>query len=354
MISRSCQGPCLQGAWRRGLAGCLAGLLLSTAGAQPGGERNAAPVAGVQAPSEQRSVGAWLVRMNEASRRRAYVGTVVVSTGASMASARIWHVCDGTQPIERVVALTGAPRTTFRRNDEVVTFLPQSMVAVTERRESSGLFPNLLRTGDEAVGQFYQARPSGSDRVAGLEADVVLIEPRDRFRFGYRIWSERTSGLVLKLQTLNLDGQVLEQVAFSELQLDAPVSMQKLARMMDSTEGYRIERIEPAPTTALSEGWAIANPVPGFRSVSCQKRSVASLDGRANEAAMQWVFSDGLAIVSLFVQPYDPRRQLHEGATAVGATHTLTRRNGAWWVTAVGEAPLQTLAGFAKGLERRQ
>ena len=325
---------------------------MATASAQSGGDRSAAPVPGIETAGEPRSVGAWLVRMNEASRRRAYVGTVVVSTGASMASARIWHVCDGTQQIERVVTLTGVPRTTFRRNDEVVTFLPQSMVAVTERRESLGLFPKLLRNGDEAVGQFYQARSTGHDRVAGLEADVVLIEPRDRLRFGYRVWSERVSGLVLKLQTLSLEGQVLEQVVFSELQLDAPVSMQKLARMMDSTAGYRIERNEAAPTTALTEGWSIVNPVPGFRSVSCQKRSVASVDGRANESAMQWVFSDGLATVSLFVQPYDARRQLLESATAVGATHTLTRRHGAWWVTAVGEAPLQTLAGFARGLER--
>ena len=352
MTPRLCRGSRAPVGWRAGLASFLTGVLVVGASAHAGGERNAAVTPGVETAVQPRSVGAWLARMNEASRRRAYVGTVVVSTGDSMASARIWHVCDGTQQLERVVTLTGAPRTTFRRNDEVVTFFPQSMVVVTERRESLGLFPKLLRDGDEAVGQFYQARFVGHDRVAGLEADVVLIEPRDRSRFGYRVWSERSSGLVLRLQTLSLEGQVLEQVAFSELQLDAPVSLQTLARMMDRTAGYRIERSEPTSTTALSEGWTLANPVPGFRSVSCQRRSVAGVDGRVNQAAMQWVFSDGLATVSLFVQPYDPRLHAFENATVHGATHTLTGRHGAWWVTAVGEAPLSTLAGFAKGLER--
>ncbi|MDP2367847.1 MucB/RseB C-terminal domain-containing protein [Rhodoferax sp.] len=339
---------------RVGLAAVIAVCLISTAGAQTGGLPGAATATGTEAGLDQRSVRAWLVRMHEASRRRAYIGTVVVSDGVNMASARIWHVCDGTQQIERVVTLTGAPRTTFRRNDQVVTFLPQSMVVVTERRESLGLFPNLLQTGEATLGQFYQVRQSGHERVAGLEADVIVIAPRDRLRFGYRIWSEQGSGLALKLQTLNVDGQVLEQVAFSELQLDAPVSLQKLARMMGSTEGYRIERVESSPTTALSEGWTIANPVPGFQSVSCHKRPVAPLNGSAPETAMQWVFSDGLGTVSLFVQPFDPRRQPVEGATALGATHTLTRRNGAWWVTAVGEAPLQTLEAFVQGLERKR
>ena len=328
--------------------------LVSTAGAQTGSWPGTATAAGSEAGADQRSVGAWLARMHEASRRRAYIGTVVVSDGVNMASARVWHVCDGTQQIERVVTLTGTPRTTFRRNDQVVTFLPQSMVVVTERRESLGLFPNLLQAGGANVGQFYQVRQSGHERVAGLEADVIVIAPRDRHRFGYRIWSEQSTGLVLKLQTLSVDGQVLEQVAFSELQMDAPVSLQKLARMMGSTEGYRIERVESAPTSALSEGWTIAKPVPGFQSVSCHKRPVAPLNESAPETAMQWVFSDGLATVSLFVQPFDPRRQAAQGATTLGATHTLTRRHGAWWVTAVGEAPLQTLEAFAQGLERRR
>ena len=136
--------------------------------------------------------------------QRNYVGTLVVSSGTgAMSSARIWHACRGDQQVERVDSLTGAPRSTFRRNEEVVTFLPETRVARTEKRESLALFPNLLKPDETSIPEFYAARRVGADRVAGFETDVVQLVPRDSLRFGYRIWSEKKTGLVVKLQTLD-------------------------------------------------------------------------------------------------------------------------------------------------------
>ncbi len=304
----------------------------------------------VAAPGE-RSISEWLQRMHEASRRRAYIGTLVVSSDGAMSSARVWHICDGRQQMERVEALTGTPRSTFRRNDEVITFSPQSRVAVVEKRESLGLFPQLLKSPDAAIEQFYGASMQGSERVAGFEADVVQLQPRDGWRFGYRIWSEKKTGLMVKLQTLDGQGRVLEQVAFSELQLDVPVSMDKLKRMMGATDGYRLEKPALVKTTPQAEGWKLAQEVPGFRSMSCYRRPAP-----AGGDALQWVFSDGLATVSVFIEPYDPRRHAQEGQQAMGATHALVQRGrgtgAAWWLTLVGEVPPQTLQAFAQGLER--
>lgn len=302
----------------------------------------------------ERSVSEWLMRMHEGSRRRAYVGTFVVSAGGNMASARIWHVCDGEQQIERVESLTGAPRSTFRRNDQVITFLPDSRIAVAERRESLGLFPNLLQSADSSIGQFYQVRATGRERVAGFEADVVQLRPEDNLRFGYRVWTEKKTGLVIKLQTLDGEGRVLEQAAFSELQLDVPVSMSKLTRMMGNTEGYQIQKPEMVKTTAAAEGWELKTAVPGFKPMSCYKRTVGTAGETRHENTVQWIFSDGLASVSLFVEAFDPRRHGQPGSLAMGATHTLTRRMGDWWLTAVGEVPLHTLTVFAQGLERKK
>ncbi len=303
------------------------------------------------APAGERGISDWLLRLHEASRRRAYVGTLVVSSGGNMSSSRVWHVCDGTQQMERVDALTGAPRSTFRHNDEVITFSPQTRVAVAEKREALGLFPHLLKSVDASIEQFYSASAQGSDRVAGFEADVVRLVPRDKLRFGYRIWSEKRTGLVLKLQTLDEQARVLEQVAFSELQLDAPVSMDKLSRMMGNTEGYKVVSPALVKTTPDAEGWRLAREVPGFHSMSCLRRPSAS-----GPDALQWVFSDGLASVSLFIEPFEPRRHAQEGLQGMGATHALTQRlvarGGPWWLTLVGEVPVQTLQAFAQALER--
>ncbi len=317
----------------------------------------AAPMA-VATPSGSSELGIaeWLSRMHDASRQRTYIGTFVVSAGANMSSAKIWHVCNGDLQMERVESLSGEPRSTFRRNEQVVTFSPTTRVAVSETRESLGLFPDLLRTTDSSLGQFYTVLQQGVDRVAGFDADVVQLQPKDKLRFGYRIWSEKATGLVIKLQTLDIDGHVLEQAAFSDLQMDAPVSVAKLTQMMENTGGYRVDKPQMLKTSAAAEGWAMKNPVAGFKPMGCHKRPSPATDGSQSDGALQWVFSDGLASVSVFVEVFDPRRHTVEGSTALGATQTLTRRlkekSGDWWLTVIGEVPRNTLAAFALGLER--
>jgi sigma-E factor negative regulatory protein RseB len=118
------------------------------------------------------------------------------------------------------------------------------------------------------------------------------------------------------------------------------------------------------PTTAASEGWALKQAVPGFKAISCLKRA---MDGRpggvateptAPENTVQWIFSDGLATVSLFLEIYDRQRHLQEGVLALGATQSMTRhlsdREGDWWLTVLGEVPVHTLQAFVQSLERRK
>ena len=311
----------------------------------------AVPAVAAQA-TESKNISEWLVRMHEASRNRSYVGTFVVSSGGVMSSAKIWHVCDGTQQIERVETLTGPPRSTFRHNDQVVTFMPEQKLVRAEKRESLGLFPELLKSSAGShIGDFYQARQEGRERVAGVDADVIALIPKDSMRFGYRVWAEQKRGMVVKLQTLDADGKVLEQSAFSELQFDAPVKIEKLVQMMNKVEGYRVEKPELIKTTASAEGWALKKPVAGFQPMSCHKRPRATPSG---DAPMQWVFSDGLASVSIFVEPFDAQRHLKESRMAMGATQSLTRRVDAYWLTVMGEVPMATLGLFADGLERKK
>lgn len=298
-----------------------------------------------------RSVNEWLVRIQEASRQRAYTGTLVVSAGSVMSASRIWHVCDGVQQMERIETLTGAPRTTIRRNNEVITFVPDAKTAWIEERESLGLFPDLLRTPANAIPKYYEVRETGVQRVAGHLADVVEILPRDPLRFGFRIWSEQKTGLVVKLQTLGEKDVVLEQLAYSELQLDAPVRMDKLRKMMKDTRGYEVYRPMVKKTTPEAEGWQFKDVVPGFLRMSCHTRDA----GEANEVSsvpMQCIFSDGLASVSLFVEPLDARRHGAETSAVMGATHSLGMRLGNHWLTVLGEVPPVTLQRFAQALQR--
>ncbi|MEH3087796.1 MAG: MucB/RseB C-terminal domain-containing protein [Xylophilus ampelinus] len=333
-------------------------------GAAPGGP-GAAPSA--PAAPQHDEVAGWIARLDQDRRKGSYSGTFVMSSAnGSMSSGRIWHVCDGErQVVERIETLTGAPRSTFRRNDQVVTFLPDQRLVRVERRDALGVFPHMARIGAPAIAAHYAVQRIGGERVAGHEADVLHFQPRDALRFGYRVWSERRTGLAVMLQTLDSGGRVLDQAAFSALDFNAPVKAEPLLRMMADTAGYRVERVpEAARTTPAREGWALQAPVDGFETVNCLLRPgpAAALPGGAAPAGaavhgggMQWTLSDGLATVSLFIEPFDPQRHGPPAQAAMGATQTLARRvAGDWWVTAVGEVPMSTLRIFADRLERRR
>lgn len=188
-----------------------AGSLVTLAGAQTGGSFGGGASERPIGPP-QRSMAEWLVRLQQGSRVPSYVGTFVVSSASgAMSSARIWHVCEGDVQIERVEALTGAPRSTFRRNDSVMTFLPDARVVKLDKSESGGIFPNLLNINQAfPTSDFYASRELGQGRVAGFDADIVMLSPRDEWRYGYRIWSEKRTGLVVKTQTVDAGGRVLE------------------------------------------------------------------------------------------------------------------------------------------------
>ena len=308
--------------------------------------------------SDPRSLNGWLLRMHEASTNQSYIGVFVVSAGGNMSSAKIWHMCEGKQQVERVETLTGAPRSIFRHNNQVVTFLPDHKLARSEKRESLGLFSELFKSADSRIADFYTFRQEGIERVAGVDADIVTLVPKDNLRFGYRVWTERRNGLVVKLQTLDADGSVLEQAAFSELQLDVPVKTEKILQMMGRTDGYRVEKPVLVKTSASAEGWELKTPVAGFNPMSCYRRPVSATSPAASTALgqgqLQWIFSDGLASVSIFVEPLDRQRHIRESSLSLGATQTMTKQLDPYWITLVGEVPLATLKLFASGLDRKK
>jgi sigma-E factor negative regulatory protein RseB len=308
-----------------------------------------------QMPIEQTaSLNDWLMRWNEASKRRAYTGTFVVSTPQAISSAKIWHVCDGQQQLERVDTLTGPARTTIRRNEEVVTFVPETKLSVLEKREGLSLFPSILQSSTPTLGDHYSLKPlSWIERVAGFEADVIELIARDDLRFSYRIWSEKKTGLILKLQTIDAQSRVLEQVAFSELQLDAPVRLNDLVRAMRQRSGYSAQKLDLIRTSPQVQGWQFKKPISGFNTVACHFR-VPQGTSDATQHPLQWVLSDGLASVSAFIETFDAGRHTQEAQMAVGSTHSLSRRHGNHWITWVGEVPFKTLLLFATSLERIQ
>ncbi|MEY8875380.1 MAG: MucB/RseB C-terminal domain-containing protein [Leptothrix sp. (in: b-proteobacteria)] len=347
-------------------------------------------LAGALAPSTSQAgaldAGGVIQRIQSASNRQSYVGTFVISHPGGMSSLRITHVVEGSDQVDRIETLDGPLRQIYRHNDLVHVLWPRSRTASIEHRDLRTTLPTALPSTGLGRLDAYELQADGLDRVAGLEADVVRIRPRDGQRHGQRLWIERRTGLLLRTDLIGAQGEVIETAAFTELHLDAHPSARTLLAEMHRLKGYRIERPSAVSTELDREGWQLRMPVAGFRPIHTD-RYAQGLGAHANThagtpagaaagtaassaaphaelerappapAVLHSVFSDGLVTVSVFIEAYDPQRHRAEPLSAVagdGATQVLGSRHGDWWITAVGDVPSATLQQFTASLERRK
>jgi sigma-E factor negative regulatory protein RseB len=314
------------------------------------------PVAGRagDGSSDRQQLRSWLMRIHEAANRRNFQGTFVVSAGGSMSSARIAHYCDGTNQFERIDTMDGQPRRVVRHHHVVHTLWPKTQVALIEQRDLMSSFPALLQGGEERIADAYELRPLGEERVAGYEANVLRVQPKDAFRFGYKLWAEKASGLLLRAEVLGPHDEVLESSAFSDLTLGVKPEAQSVLQPMSRLDGYRVLRPTLVPTRLEAEGWTLNSPVSGFREVSCVRRPLdETADAGSTPRVLQAIYSDGLTYVSVFIERFDPARHQRPLQSSSGATQTLMRRLDDAWITVVGDVPVETLRLFAGALERK-
>ena len=299
----------------------------------------------------------WIQAVRQAAQRVNYQGTVVYQSSGEMRSSRITHLYDGTYSHERIQTLDGKPREFIRRrsnaSDQVQCFIPETRRIVVEQRNVEESFPGLASAAPEEILERYTLKLGDIERVAGIECQMLMLEPKDNARYGYRLWVDRASGLLLRAQTLNERREVIEQIAFTDIRIGEKIERVKL-RPSWSTEGWSVERSDYRKADLSQHGWLVPAPA-GFR----KTREVARRIGGSE--AMQAVFSDGLATVSVFIEPHSllsapgagPQMPSGDALQIHGPTSAFSRRIGDSLVTVVGEVPPSTVRSVAGSVEFR-
>lgn len=305
-------------------------------------------------PVQSAEAQVWLQRIHEAAQGANYHGTLVVSGEGRLSSARVWHYAVGDQVYERLESLDGDQQHIVRHNDAVHTLWPANRVAVVEKRETLAAWSTAPQSVHPQALAHYELRREGMSRVAGREAAVLLLQPRDGLRYAQRLWADKSSGLMLRADVLAdpANGAVLESAAFSEVQIGVKPQPEQVLQATRRLEGYRMVKPVQRRTTLEAEGWTLARPVPGFTLGGCLERGMPSSGD--DSPVLQAVFTDGLAHVSLFVEPYRPAVHRDASQARRGATSTISQRRGDHWVTVVGDVPSETLTRFAQALERQR
>lgn len=311
---------------------------------------------GYQGSKAGSGVRDWLVEVNRAALNQRFVGTMTIRAERETAAAKIWHWGNGRDQYERVDLMTGEAQTTFRRNDEVLVFDHSRKQLRVERRDDLGLFPAVLKAPGNTVGHHYVMQSLGHERVAGESATGTALQAKDQWRHSFRIWRSAQTGLVLKWQTLaRPEGPVLEEIAYSDMMVGQTSGLTEahVRDWMTVPPGYEIVNVTTQAVDTEQRQWRAPRNVPGFHPISAMAAH-APLDARAEDAVKntpltQWVFSDGLSSASLFIA----RKQ---GSTAagtairMGATSSVAKQVGAYWITAVGEVPVMTLHALIDGI----
>ncbi|MEO6102045.1 MAG: MucB/RseB C-terminal domain-containing protein [Pseudoxanthomonas sp.] len=275
----------------------------------------------------------WLERIGPARAEQNYQGTLVMVSGARRDTMGVFHAYDdnGRERL-RLVTLAGPHREVIR-DDKMVMCIGTGIDAVAYDADTNGRW--------NPVGQFagaekldgYAAKLGAKGRVANRDCQIVDLRPSDDWRYGYRLWLDQETGLPLRIALIGENGIALEQMAFTQLQVGkAPADADLRPSTLQGLQ--RVQTLDASPQG--DPGWRVSDPPRGF-----SLRSARRLGD-----SVQMLYSDGLAAVSVYVEPIASGQQgesaMRRGAVNVHSTWANGKR-----IVAIGKVPAATVDLFA-------
>ena len=286
-----------------------------------------------------------LRKMHDATQKLSYKGTFVYQNGSRSETSRITRYVDAQGDIERLEVMDGVPREIVRTKDTVRCYLPGARLVKVDRRTDRN-FPALLPERLSAVAKNYDISLGETRRIAGYDCQAVVLTPKDNLRYGYRLYADPASGMLLRAVTVDTNGEQVEQFMFTELTIGGVT--RDMVRPRHASRNWRVEDAEAAP--ARLAGWGLSSELPGFHKVVELKRRLSD-----QRPAGQVVYSDGLAAVSVFIESLEGRPEpVRPGLASMGAIHIYTREVANHVVTVVGEAPAASVQRIANAVEYRR
>lgn len=294
---------------------------------------------------------AWLQNMAAAAKKLNYTGTFIYQNGGSSETSRITHFVDAGGEHEKLEVLDGSPREVVRNNDEVRCFLPDDKVIIVEKRGQVKAFPALLPKSVSSLGDYYLIRKGDASRIAGFDSQLIVLEPKDNFRYGHQLWADMSSGLIVKARTVNERNETIEQFAFTQLQIGGPIDREALKpKFGKEGKAWRILNSRASQSLSAGNEWLFKAALPGFSKTAGMKRQTSR--GSSAETT-HFVFTDGLASISVFVEPLGDQKV--ENATfSVGSTNVYKRVTGKHLLTVLGEVPAISLVHLGDGMEPKR
>lgn len=293
----------------------------------------------------------WLDRMARAVETLNYRGTLVHWRDGQVDSLRIIHRADENGIRERIYSLDGDRREILRDGDQVRCLLEGDQPLVVQSQLTARLMPNLPVGRLASSASAYRLSLGGKGRVAGMSTQIIEIEPRDEFRYGYRLWLEERTGMLLRSALLDHRGRQLQQLSFVTIELGVPINDAELEPALDQ-QSTQMATLQDHPVSAASSdehhrvSWMPARVPDSFRLIRVGRGT-----GQDGQAFEHLVFSDGLASFSIYVEDGMPG-YVGGRLESVGPVHVFTGMADSRQITVVGEVPRATVEYVGRALRR--
>ncbi len=284
--------------------------------------------------------------MSAAEKRSNYEGVFILRKSDDMVAMRVVHGVDDRGVWESMESLNGEARKIVRHNDKVISIYPgKKLVTISQAGSKTSLHPTLPENL-EKLSQYYSIKHLGDDRIAGRDTEVLNVQPKDDYRYGYKYWLDRDTDVLLKCDLLNEKGEIVEQMMYTSFnnQDEVPAS----AFNEPSIEGYNKRILNEDRDTTTSPQWRVTNLPDGFMLTHSSVRSTESGD------SLHLMYSDGLASVSVFVEPHADAPHKLDGESSMGALNAYGKHVNGSHITVMGEVPKVTVSQIAQSMEYTQ
>lgn len=276
----------------------------------------------------------WLTRLGRAEQQQSFQGTFIYERNGSFSTHDIWHRAQEGQVRERLLQLDGSAQEVVRVDGHTQCVSGTLVAGLGYSRDtaSRSLDPQKLN-------QFYDLAVIGKSRVAGRNAVIVSLTPRDHYRYGFELHLDRETALPLKSLLLSEQGQLLERFQFVRLNTSAVPIDRDLQPSSECTP-VAVGPVKAVQTPA-SNAWHLDWLPPGFELASSTSRK----DPQTKSTLESLMYDDGLARFSVFLESTDGA-SVSETRTQLGPTVAVSRHvntaEGEMMVTVVGEIPIGT------------
>lgn len=304
-----------------------------------------------------------LQRMSDADQKRNYRGTFILRKSDDITTLQVTHGKDEKGEWESLEALNGEARTVLRHGNQVLTVFPERELVTSRHVKDNRALHATLPDNIDQLALFYTLNRLSDDRIANHQALVVDLLPKDIYRYGYRYWIDKDTGMLLRCDLLTEDNSVVEQMMFTSLQYldEAPQPSITLAELSHFRQQL-LDEVTTDVTNQVSQQWVINRLPSGFMlTQSTMRHSVPSsqLHGDPSGSSisgikpdlLHMVYSDGLASVSVFIEKNMGEEHHLHGASSMGAVNAYGNAIGNHFVTVVGEVPVITVQVMAQSTE---